>query len=468
MRTKLLQSLRPVVFFAALAFLVLLLWEDTLLRAQEYISGEKPIPSSVKEIVTPMEKSYQERYWRPGISPWLKEKLKDTPAFFRDTKLDFNFRTYYLDQRNTGDRTLKAWAIGGALSYQSGWFLDHFCLGAVGYTSQPLYAPSSKDGTLLLEPGQEGYSVLGQIYGKVKLIGDNFLNIFRYQYDTPYLNPNDDRMTPQTFEGYTLKGKYGGKEGAPGLSYGLGYIDKIKLVNSGKFISMSEAAGAPKVHRGVWLAGANFSYHGFQIGAVNYYSQDIINIAYAETRYLLEVTDCLGMLFTAQFTDQQSTGSNLLTGTNSHTSQFGLMSNIGYRNGILTLAYTIDASGADMRSPWGGYPGYTSDLDISFNRAAEQAFTLKVSYYFARFGLDSVAAYALWTHGWGAIDPATRSPLPQKDEYDFDIQWRPKSGFLDGLWFRARYARVDARGASTRGFPINDIRFIVNYDFELL
>ena len=77
----------------------------------------------------------------------------------------------------------------------------------------------------------------------------------------------------------------------------------------------------------------------------------------------------------------------------------------------------------------------------------------KVSYNFARFGLDAVAAYALWTHGWGAVDPATRSPVPQKDEYDFDIQWRPKSGFLDGLWFRARYARVDARGASTAVSP---------------
>jgi hypothetical protein len=55
----------------------------------------------------------------------------------------------------------------------------------------------------------------------------------------------------------------------------------------------------------------------------------------------------------------------------------------------------------------------------------------------------------------------------QQDEYDFDFQWRPKKGFLKGLWFRARYAHVDAR-ERTSGFPINDIRFIVNYDFQLL
>ena len=146
--------------------------------AQEAISQEEPTPSSVDEMVTPMKRSFEEKRWRPGLFPWLKEKLKDTPAFFRDTKLDFKFRTYYFEQDNTGAGTKEAWAIGGALSYQSGWFLDHFALGAVGYTSQPLSAPRSEDGTLLLGPGQEGYTVLGQIYGRVKLIEDNFLNIY--------------------------------------------------------------------------------------------------------------------------------------------------------------------------------------------------------------------------------------------------------------------------------------------------
>lgn len=419
-------------------------------------------------MITPMEKSFKEKLWRPGFFPWLKEKLKDAPAFLRDTKLDFNFRSFYMNQDNTGAPTKEAWAIGGALSYQSGWFLDHFALGAVGYTSQPLYAPDTRDGTKLLQDGQEGYTVLGQIYGRVKLVGDNFLNIYRYEYNTPYLNADDSRMTPNTFEGYSFTGTYGGKEGAPGVRYGMGYIDKIKPKNSEKFISMSEAAGVSQVNRGVSVAGANFSYRGFQLGAVEYYSQDIINIAYAETKYLLKMTDRLGLLIGAQFTDQRSTGSELLTGSSFRTTQFGLMSSISYRNGILTLAYTNNATGADLVNPWSGYPGYTSVEFESFKRAGEQAFMVKGSYNFARFGLDSLTAYALWTHGWGAVDPATKSPVFQEDEYDFDLQWRPKSGLLDGLWFRARYAHVDARGAAPSGFPINEIRFIVNYDFQLL
>ena len=467
MRSRLLRPFTATaLLLATLGFLALLPWGSAPLLAQEAIYQEEPTPSSVDEMITSMGRSFEEKRWRPGFFPWLKEKLKDTPAFFRDTKLDFNFRSFYMDEHNTAAQTKEAWAIGGALSYQSGWLLDHFQLGAVAYTSQPAYAPEMRDGTTLLQPDQEGYTVLGQIYGRIKLVGDNFLNLYRYEYNTPYLNADDSRMTPNTFEGYSFTGTYGGKDGAPGLRYGMGYIDKIKLRNSEEFIPMSVAAGA-QVNRGVSVTGANFTYRGFQLGGIDYYSQDIINIAYAETRYLLKVTDNLGFLFAAQFTDQRSTGSELLTGSNFHTNQFGVMSNISYRNAILTLAYTSNAPGADVQNPWSGYPGYTSVMVEKFKRAGEQAFMIKGSYNFARFGLDSVTAYALWTHGWGAINPSTRSPVPQEDEYDLDIQWRPK-GFLEGLWFRARYAYVGSRDGSTAGFPINDIRFIVNYDFQLL
>ena len=103
------------------------------------------------------------------------------------------------------------WA--GALSYQSGWFLDRFSGGAVVYTSQPLYAPENRDGTLLLKPGQEGYTVFGQLYGRAKLFEDNFINIYRQAYNTPYINKNDNRMTPNTFEGYTFTGSLWRKRG---------------------------------------------------------------------------------------------------------------------------------------------------------------------------------------------------------------------------------------------------------------
>jgi hypothetical protein len=455
------------VLAALLGFVALLLWQGEPALAQEAISQEEPTPSSVEEIVSSMSRSFEEKKAHIGLFPALKEQLKDTPAFFQDTQLALKVRSYYLWQENTGSSIKEAWAIGGALAYRSGWLLDHFSVGAVGYTSQPLHALDDRDGTQLLAPGQEGYTVLGQVYGRVKLAEQNFLNLFRYEYNTPYLNSHDNRMTPNTFEGYTFQGAVGGNAGSPRVSYMAGYIDKIKQRNDSTFQSMSQAAGS-QASRGVFPIGFNYSYRGFHAGAINYYSQDIINIGYGESKYLLKITDHLGALFTAQVTDQRSVGANLLTGSSFHGTQLGLMTHVSYLNGILTLAYTNTSGGADMQNPWSSYPGFTSAQLKEFNRAGEEAFMIKASLNFARFGLEELSTYALWVHGWGTINPATNASVFQQDEYDFDLQWRPKSGFLKGFWFRARYAHVDSRDGKSSGFPMDEVRLIINYDLPLL
>jgi hypothetical protein len=45
---------------------------------------------------------------------------------------------------------------------------DTVQLGAVGYTTPPLWAPHDTDGTQLLKTGQYGFYVLGQAYASVK------------------------------------------------------------------------------------------------------------------------------------------------------------------------------------------------------------------------------------------------------------------------------------------------------------
>ncbi|MGE5894900.1 MAG: OprD family outer membrane porin, partial [bacterium] len=419
----------------------------------------------VQEEILPMERSFQEKPLPPGIFPQLKEKLKDTAPFFRDTKLDLNFRTYYFYRYNFDDTKNEAWSLGGSFVYRSGCLLDHFDVGAVAYTSQPLHAPNDRDGTLLLKPGQEGYTVLGQLYGRIKIVDDNFIDLYRYEYNTPYVNKNDGRMTPNTFEAYTFMGAARGTDGAPKLTYGIGYFDKIKPRNSDTFISMSEAAGA-RVARGVFAAGVNASFPAFSIGAIDYYSNDIINIGYAEAKYILALTERLGLLFSAQFTDQRSVGENLLNGYYFQTNQIGLMIGISYDGGIISLAYSTDAKGADLQNPWSSWPGYTGAQVSFFDRAGEEAFMIKGSYAFSRIGLDGVTAYALWVHGWDAIDPSTKEGVYDQDEYDFDVQWKPKSGDLKGLWFRIRYAHVDQRGAGDAS--MDELRVIINYDLSLL
>ena len=111
-----------------------------------------------------LERAFEERLRRKTLFPRLKDALQSQPPFLRDTELLFQFRTYYLLRDNADGSENEAWAAGGWLRYRSGWLLDCSRSARPLYTSRPLYAPSDKDGTLLLAPGQEPYAVLGEAY----------------------------------------------------------------------------------------------------------------------------------------------------------------------------------------------------------------------------------------------------------------------------------------------------------------
>ena len=451
------ESRRWILFVFILIFLTGLLLSETSLWAQEAISQDTPTPSSVDEVINPMDRAFEK-------APPKEEPAKEIHPFFRDQKLNLNLRTYYKYNDKFDDSVSEAWAIGGSLTYKTGYLFDHLAFGAAVYTSQPLYAPDDRDGTLLLKPGQEGYDVLGQLYGEIKVLPDNFLRFYRQEYDTPYMNKNDNRMTPNTFEGYSFQGAYGGKDGGPAFRYGAGYVLKIKERNSDDFVWMSRDAGA-NVDRGVAVVGLNYSQGPFSIGAIDYYSDDIINIFYTEGKAVFKPTKELGFLVAAQYTDQRSVGDDLLKGYDFSTSQFGIKGEMSYRRAILTLAYTIAGKGADLQSPWGVHPGYTSIQVQDFNRAGEDALLGKLSYDFSSLGMAGVTAYALWVHAWNRVDPITKASVKQEDEYDFDLQWRPQIKVLKGLWVRTRYAYIDQ---SDGGPSQSDFRIIVNYDLPLL
>lgn len=106
--------------------------------------------------------------WLRRWSPPLRPEMDDLPPFFRDTHLNLHLRTFYLNRTTTNGTAAEVLATGGWIHYQSGWLLDTFTVGAVGYLSELLYALRDRDGTLLLEPGQQGYAVLGQAWAALR------------------------------------------------------------------------------------------------------------------------------------------------------------------------------------------------------------------------------------------------------------------------------------------------------------
>jgi hypothetical protein len=429
----------------------------TLVFIAELALAQGESTTSVEQGTTPMDQiGMTDRQLSQALVA-APEKPAEMSPFIRDAKLSAQLRSFFFNREKFDGSHSEAWALGGAIGFKSGYLADRLAIGALAYTSQPVYAPEDRDGTLLLQPGQDGYTVVGQIYGEVRFTDQIFGAFGRKEYSTPFINKHDVRMTPNTFQGASVYGRAGGQDGAPEWRFGGGYITKIKGQNSDEFVWMSQDAGAT-VDRGVYVAGANFGHKDSSIGAIDYYSADIINIFYTETRYALPLASGRQLKLAAQFADQRSNGDDLLTGQAFSTHQWGVKADLGLDAALLTLAYTDTADGADMRSPWGGYPGYASVQVEDFNRAGESAVLLRGAYDFSGLGAEGLSAYALWVNGSGV-----KAPAYNNDEVDLNLQWTPKAGTLRGMSFRLRYAQVVQQGG---GDPnINDFRFIVNYDF---
>src|SRR5438132_1782099 len=430
--------------------------------------------TSVEEGRTPLDESFEFRQWR----------LESRRQALKDTKFEFNLRSYYFDRSDFNGSEKQAWAIGGWLGVKTGYFLDHIAFGATIYTSNPIYAPDDRDGTLLLAPGQNGYTILGELYAELRIVKDVGITVGAKGYDTPFINRNDTRMTPNTFEAAVLQGRYEFGDSSSGadvtsdgiglskdgksvavpsptpaaevaaIKYGLGYFYKIKERNDSEFVSMSVDAGA-HVERGVWAAGALYEKGKFNIGAIDYYSEDIINIAYAESKLEVPLADDWKLKFAGQYVDQGSVGDNALQGHSFSGHQFGLKVNLPIKKALFTAAFTHAWGTANLQNPWSGYPGYTSVQVQDFNRAGESAFLLRAGYDLP--WVDGLSAYALAVFG---TDPDQAGQYRQ-NEFDFNLQWAPKKGVLEGLSLRLRYAVVQQFGGNVDN--LTDFRAICNY-----
>jgi hypothetical protein len=405
-------------------------------------SGEAETPDSIEQGQTQLPDSFDHR----PIQALLHESRL---VGLRDTTFNVQLRSFYLDRDNFEPPDSLAWTIGGSAGVKTGYFGGFAALGATAYTSQRLAGPLDEDGTKLLQPGQNPYTAIGELYGQFKLTDAILAVAGRKGLDTPFINTQDSLMTPNTFVMYAVQGVAGRPDDSTALRFGAGYVDKIKPRNAEDFESMATAAGAPTgVDRGVYVAGANFKSGQFSLGAIEYYSEDIIQITYSEIKYAVPLASRVTLRFGAQYTDQHSAGEDLLTGKTFHGDQSGFKAELGYGPTLFTVARTLTAvgatssngSGTDMRNPWGGYPGYTAVQIENFYRAGENATLLRAAYNFPR--VTGLSVYALY------VDGSTPNVVDQyaQREYDMSLQWVAKDPALRGLTLLVRYGHVAQSG----------------------
>jgi outer membrane porin, OprD family len=395
----------------------------------------------------------------------VREALKDLPPFLRDTDLKLHFRSYYFDRKNPeGGPQNEAWAFGGWASYKSGWLLDVFGIGATFFSSARLVAPNDKDGSLLLGPGQKGYSVFGEAYASVRYRDYMVVQGYRQLVNQAYINAIDNRMTPNTFEGITASGKVGV------VQYFAGYLSKIKPRNQDKFLFMSQQAGAVGSDDGVLLGSVHVTpLAGLIIDAAEQYGINTFNTVYLEGAYLLPLDANWKLRLGAQFTDQRAAGDKLVANAakpNWSTQQEGVRVQALYRKLTLTSAFSITGSGNSIQFPWGYSPNYLLMMDRDFNRANEKAVGLGAACDLSTLVAQGLSGTFNFATGWDAINPRTRASAPDQREYDLTVDARPPwrtPAFLQGWWLRVRGGILDQEGAR-RGWQI---RLILNWERDL-
>ena len=133
----------------------------------------------------------------------------------------------------------------------------------------------------------------------------------------------------------------------------------------------------------------------------------------------------------------------------------------------LTISYTQTARGADYRTPYGLWAGYTSMLVEDFDRAGEKAWLIGGTYDFGRW-LPGFSVNVAAVLGHGAIVPATQGAASDNTEYDITFDYRFSGGdwpkWAKPLWIRLRHTRVEKELAVNTDV-VSDYRAIVNYEW---
>ncbi|MET4387674.1 hypothetical protein ABIB73_003431 [Bradyrhizobium sp. F1.4.3] len=384
----------------------------------------------------------------------------DTPAFFRDSLVQFVARTYDLTRDNSNGTKSQAWAAGGWVAFRSGLVGDIFGVHAAYYTSQKLFGPLDEDGTKLLAPGQNSIGTLGQIYGRAQFGDQEFRGGYQL-VDTPLINPQDNRMVPNTFGGITLDSL---PDKDRNYDYALGYLWNVKQRDSNDFIPMSDALAGDAINHGAAFGMVKYRpFTGLSTVVMDYYIQDYINSGFVQAEYdFKQPKNVPNWIVGANLITQQSVGANLLTGNSFQTGQFSAKLQMVYAGWTLFAAGSATDSASAIFSPFGTKPNYTDMQQVSFDSAGEKAIGGSVAYDFGyAAGLPGVSTGVWYTRGWDAIDPATQLAIPNRSELDVWLQYRPTEGPLKGFRLKTQYSSLWQQGNARDVQP--EFRFIVDY-----
>ncbi len=364
-----------------------------------------------------------------------------------------HLRTYDFESTSLTGSKSAAWALGGWAGLRSPWLADFFQAGVVFYTSQKLWGPADEDGTKLLRPGQLPINTLGEAFGALRYAGQTFTG-YRQLIDRPFVNPQDSRMVPNTFEAYTLSGTVG-----PATYIG-GYITKMKARNADAFTWMSNVAGGAGEQQGLALAGLTWKLDGGgYVKLDEQYAPDVFNTFYVEGKLPFALGERTRLTLGGQYYPQRSVGGAEIGSFS--TWGAGVKAALAHGPATGTLYYTQTGRGYETQNPWGDHASFLNLLQIAFNTAGERAFGAGADFDFAEFGAPGLTASAIYAQSHDRINSSTGAPQPNRNETDVSVWYAfAKGSLLEGLSATFRYGWQQQDGSA---YTATQMRAIVNY-----
>jgi hypothetical protein len=439
------------------------------------------IPSGAADIYSPIERTFTRQAPLPGgshrlvpgtslpaetgevVLQDLKERLRFTDPFFRDTVLAVYLRTHALDRNNFDATRSRAWAGGSAIALRTGYLDDWLQFEAAAATSQPLYAPEGDGGTLLLTDNQAEVSSPAIANARMRFAGQEIV-LGRQLIKTPYINPQDNRMLPNTVEGAVLMRR---RDEAQTLDYGIGYLWGFKARDSSYFRSFSNELGVAE-DRGVLAGGFKVvPIPGLTLGAIDYLIPDTLNTTFAEADWVIWHGP-MQFRVSANYTDQRTVGADLIAGAPYETAQVAARFAASYADVTLLVASSANGDGAALQGPFGSFPAYTVLDQLNFNEAGETTVVIGAAYDLSRVVFDGLKVSTRYGWAWDAVDAPSGTPLSRQNELNFEIEYLPTSGPLKNIHAQIFYSAVELPGNPPGETQQPQVRGIITYLIPLL
>jgi len=357
-------------------------------------------------------------------------------SMFADGKVKGEIRGYYMH----GDRTMHGnvdadrvgGAVGGHLKYETASF-NGLSLGASFYTANGLglNSDAAETARTSLLDGDDAINVLAEAYAQYA-IGNTVVKIGRQMLNTPWVNGDDSRMVPNTFEAYTLI-----NSDLPDTTIIASHVTKAKKKNSNDFVSVVPTDEAVNVLAAIYAGIPNTTIKLFE-----YYSADTINVFVAEAGYKTAVSG-IKLGFDLRYVNQKDVGDNKIGEIDTDLITARVKASMD--NGVSFGLGVASVGDQDLINLYTSDMAYTA-LQLQRETSKKEADSVMgyVGYDFSKVGVKGLKAAFKYTYAeFDANDqysPAGKTwETDTTNEWNIDVKYKIDANNK----VRLRYASVD-------------------------